>query len=353
MTRASLFLAGAVAALLVAPLAFLTGLSAWTHDGLDGIGAKEGPFLLRPNPRQVVDRQPVNVVFSWEPGPVLRAPAWAGIVTSIATRPGTALRSGDPVLAVDGVTRIAWASPSPFYRRLEAGDRGADVVELHRLLEALRFLDDPPDDAGFLSWESSIAIQAFNESLGGGGRVFDPATVIWLPADPYELHALEASVAAPAPAAGSILATSAASPIAATIQPRDPQTPLDVEPGVTYSLTVGPHAVSVTGTGTITPTALTVLASSVDPLTERVAGWIERAEPLNVLTVPATAIMAGARGGLCAWVALGNGSGYRAAPVVVVGSELGVTSVSDGLSAADQVLANPAAILEDPSCPSP
>lgn len=80
-------------------------------------------------------------------------------------------------------------------------------------------------------------------------------------------------------------------------------------------------------------------------------GIVQRATPLAVAAVASTAVQVGEGGALCAW--LPDGRGYRAAPVTVAGARAGVTNVRSGLRAGEQVLSNPADVLEDPACPSP
>src|SRR5690606_41041111 len=57
-------------------------------------------------------------------GPALIAPEWSGVVTSVEVSCGDAIATGDPLLSVDRVTRVAVASDMPFHRELGNGSRG-------------------------------------------------------------------------------------------------------------------------------------------------------------------------------------------------------------------------------------
>jgi hypothetical protein len=295
----------------------------------------------------------------WQPGAVVRAPGWAGVVTAVYVAAGETLTQGQRVVAVDGVDRVAFASAAPFYRALESGDEGADVARLHELLLAMGFIDpsaEGPGDPEFLSFATSLAVGEFNASLGvSGSRVFDPATVIWMAAFfPLETVALE--VGAPAPPAGSVVATGPATLVSATLQAQNPTEPIALEPGVPYVLVKGPSAEGrlafEAASLTLAPQSLATFAGLVAPLTEQTDALLERETPLQSLAVPSTAIVANGAGDLCAWVAdATDGREYRPVAVTLAGSRAGVTDVVSGLAAGDQVLANPADVLAEPLCP--
>lgn len=71
-----------------------------------------------------------------EPAPLL-APAWTGLVEEVNVHVGDPIRSGDPVVVVDGIARIAVRTDRPFARRLTPGDRGVDVDQLNRWLTSI------------------------------------------------------------------------------------------------------------------------------------------------------------------------------------------------------------------------
>jgi hypothetical protein len=341
---------------LLIPLAFLVALRILTSDDLEGVTFDPAPLVTTPTEREVRDQQRVNVALTWEEGAVVRAPEWAGVVTALYVAPGETPMQGQRLVAVDGVDRVAFASASPFYRALESGDEGPDVALLHELLLAMGLIDpsaEGPADPAFLSFATSLAVGEFNASLGiADSRVFDPATVVWMP-DFFPLETLDLELGAPAPPAGSIIATGPAALVSATLQPQNPAEPITLEPGVPYVLVKGAARLAFEGAGlTLAADSLAVFAALVDPLTEQTDALIERETPLRSLAVPSTAIVANAAGALCAWVVdATDGQGYRPVAVTLAGSRAGVTDVVSGLSVGDQVLANPGDVLEDPLCP--
>jgi hypothetical protein len=354
MNSVHLRLLGVLAAALAAPLGFLVALHAFTDDELEGITFDAEPLIISPTQREIRDTQTVAVKLSWDAGPVIRAPAWMGTVTAIYFKDRHAIRSGERVLAIDGVDRIAWASPSPFYRTLGASTRGPDVATLHDMLLGLGFIPQLPADPTVFSFATSLAVQDLNESLGSSGQAFDPGTVIWLPLTPFPVATFEPEPGVQAPASGTVIATSPPALTAASLQPIQPDRPISVEPGVSYLLIKGDLQLPFDEVAlTLTGERLLELAAVLDPLAEQTDATIERATPLRALSLPATAISANAEGGLCAWVVdPKNGGGYRAVAVTLAGSSLGVTNVATGLAATDQVLANPADVLADTECPS-
>lgn len=85
--------------------------------------------------------------------------------------------------------------------------------------------------------------------------------------------------------------------------------------------------------------------------TERdgIPALIRRRTPLQALAIPSSSVMTNAAGTLCVW--LPEDKGYRAVTVTIAGARGGVTNVATGLEASQQVLANPAQVLENPQCP--
>jgi hypothetical protein len=59
--------------------------------------------------------------------------------------------------------------------------------------------------------------------------------------------------------------------------------------------------------------------------------------------------MTNEKGTLCLWLA--EGKAYRAVSVTVAGARGGVTNIASGLEASQQVLSNPAQVLDEPQCP--
>lgn len=122
---------------------------------------------------------PVDVVLQRSPAPIVVAPAMVGLIEAVLAEPGQTLRSGQPVLVVDGITRIGVASDRPFARRLSVGDVGMDVTALNGLLSALSF---PAADSDRFTDTTRAGVRAFSKSIGAGDQAtFNPSWVIFLP----------------------------------------------------------------------------------------------------------------------------------------------------------------------------
>jgi hypothetical protein len=333
---------------------FLVSLRVFTDDDLGQVTFDAEPVVVVPTPREVRDLQHATVAMMWHERLVVRAPGWSGTVTAVYVEAGAGLTQGQRVLAIDGVDRVAFASATPFYRQLESGDRGPDVAALQELLLATGFIDAVPADAEFLSFATSLAVGAFNESLGAGdSRVFDPATVVWLPYAPFVVESLDLEVGAPAPGPGSVIASGPATLVSATFEAQNPAEPIVLDPGVSYVLVKGDQRWPFdTTTMSLSEDGLAAFGKLVEPLAEQTDAVVERETPLETLAVPSTAIVANAAGDLCAWISdAAAGTGYRSVAVTLAGSQAGVTNVASGVAPTDQVLANPSDVLEEWACP--
>ena len=341
------------AAALAGPLLFLGLLRAATDTDLPGVAIESGPVLAPAVPQAIDGQQRVSLTLSWEEGRVLRAPGWHGTVTSILASSGESLTGGSPMLAVDGITRIAWHGQTPFYRPLSEGASGPDVAELHRLLMARGHLASEPANAESYTGATSGAVGDLAAALGAEPQAgaFDPAWVVWLPAEPFVLGALTVELADPAPSPGQELGREAPRLREARLQPASQSESLAFEPTVAYVLAVGAGTFEVDETTSLVPSeALPALAVELEPLAESTLALIRRESVLQALAVPSTALTSNAAGQLCVWVPAGGG--YEPRAVDAVSSRAGVTNITSQLGEGLEVLANPSEILDDTSCPS-
>jgi peptidoglycan hydrolase-like protein with peptidoglycan-binding domain len=94
----------------------------------------------------------VRVTADRSPPLALASPA-TGTVTKISTSAGERIGDGDPLLAINGVTRVAQVGGVPFYRDLSLGMSGEDVQRLAALLRA----------------------KGYGDTVSAGSRSYDPA----------------------------------------------------------------------------------------------------------------------------------------------------------------------------------
>ena len=147
---------------------------------------------------------PVGLSLGWDEGQPVIAPAWSGLVQEVLVGSGDELRSGSAIAVVDGIIRTAWATEVPFSRVLDIGSRGAEVAQLHTLLRGAG-IDAPEGDRFTRATGVATATFARKQGVAVDGAIvaFDPAWVIYLPAEPLVLKKLDLTVAAPAPAPGT------------------------------------------------------------------------------------------------------------------------------------------------------
>src|SRR5690606_22795008 len=117
---------GALALLVALPAVLLA--AAWLNrsDSVDGVTIRREAVLTEATARTVTDSRPAALRLTWEPGIELYAPPWNGTVTRLYATPGDVLVPGDPILAIDGIDRIAIPAEQPFYRPIRSGVTGDD-----------------------------------------------------------------------------------------------------------------------------------------------------------------------------------------------------------------------------------
>jgi hypothetical protein len=339
-------------AVLAAPLLFLAVLRLGTDERIAAVEARPAPLVTAPTARTILDERRVTGTVAWQEGLALRAPEWRGIVTAVHLKPGDTVTSGQRLVDVAGVGRLAVASAFPFYRSLQWGSVGADVAELHRVLVALGYLEAVPPDEQAFGFGTRQAVVALERDLGISlpTGIFDPGWFAWLPIDPFEVGEVKLTAGAQAPGAGTAFATEPPRLASVILGSGGGGEQLVLDPAVAWVLVVRGQGFPVdAATLRVRDEALPALAELLAPAAERVDGELRRANPLEVLAVPSTAVTTGPQGTLCVW--LEEAVGYRAAPVTVAGARAGVASIASGLRSTDRVLANPAQVLEQPACP--
>jgi len=254
--------------------------------------------------------------------------------------------SGGRVVKVDGVWRVAVASPEPFWRRLSRRDRGSDVTMLQGWLAEAGFFDGEAD--GVFGRGLQSAVKAWAESLGvvKPDGSFDPSWVVWLPAGSFPVSEVTVEVGSPAPSAGSPVLEGATPLVEVTL--RDQNDRRFVEEG-RWVLAVGDVEVGVVD-GQVTAEGLATLAGVLDPAESFASGRVRREAPVKVLEVPATAVVANREGATCVFVPDGSG-GFKVRSVTLAGGRVSRVDVAEGLTEGDEVLVNPQDLFDAPTCP--
>jgi len=332
------------------PVGFLAGLLVST-DRLSNLPGPPEPFV---EPVQVIEfdeRIGVAATLQWAEGPALYAPAWSGTVGRIDMQPGDLLETGKPIGSIDGVSRLAVATPEPLYRFLREGDRGIDVGWLHQVLVELGYLSVLPPDPELVSSASLTAIRSLAKQLGVGGRVsaFDPGWFLWMPVNTFEVASTELILGGQAPSPGAAVVVGPVRLVGITLQSLEGG-PLQLSPGPEYRFSVGDLSFPLNPeTATMDAQHLEELGDTLVPFTETMAGTVHRAAPLSVWAIPSAAIMSGASGQLCIWVE--SSASYQPIQVRPVSARAGITFVEPSKESTIRVLHNPVEILSEPSCP--
>lgn len=336
---------------LIVPLSVLAGILL-SPDRLDELATAPVPFVERAQTTDFDERIGVVVTPEWTEPPALYAPAWVGTVGRVDVRADAELRSGDSLGSIDGVTRLAIATPEPFYRPLRLGDRGPDVVWLHDVLTRLGYLGARPPDASVVSASTLTAVRALAAALHVAGMVdtFDPSWFVWLPNEPYQVSTVALKAGAPAPPAGTVLA-SGRMMLTGVGLARTEGGPIALQSDGDYLLTLADVEVPVDPvTASVSNNDLPALQGVLAPDMTTAAGTISRAAPLAVWPIPTAAVMAGSDGRLCLWIS--GPDGFKAITVKVLAARAGITFVQPPAPDATKVLQNPAEVLAEPACPS-
>lgn len=343
--RRGLLLVVVAVLVVVVPAGLLVWMRLGSEDRLSGLEPDPVPILVSVESREVTDQTAVTVGSEWGDPVAVVAPPWSGTVTQVRVAPGDEIDSGDVVVRIDGVDRVAVATRDPFFRPLRLRDVGDDVGMLQQwLTDVGLFLGDVD---GVFGSDLVNAVKALAESLGvvRPDGSFDPGWVVWLPGEPFEVASVGLSRGAPVPGGGVDVLVGPVPLVSVAITDQDGR-PFGAE-GV-WVLEVGDVEVLVVDGG-IDADGLSVLAGVLDPQEPAAAGRIRRQVPVETLEVPATAVVSNAEGNLCVFTP--DGGMFSATAVVLGGGRVSRVEVDSGLSSGDVVLANPTDVFENPTCP--
>lgn len=340
--RGSLLLL-AVVLLAVLPAGLLAWMRLRTEDRLAELSPPPVPVVVTVEKVVQDDRRGVNVSFTWGEGEEVTAPAWSGTVTAVAVEAGDAVSSGDVVVTVDGVDRMAAATEVPPWRSLRRGDRGEDVAALQGFLTRLGLYQGEPD--GIYGPAVAAAVDRLGQSLGVDRPQgnFEVAWLVWLPYQPFLVERVEARVSRPVPSPGDPLLLAPAVLESVSISDSEGRT-LELEGDWILEVAGADHALR--DGELVEPSRL---AASVAADTDILSGRVRLAHPITAVELPAAAIASNPAGSLCVWVP--DGDHFRPAPVTLGGGRVARVVVTAGLQAGDRVLINPGEYLPDPTCP--
>lgn len=248
--------------------------------------------------------------------PGLLAPR-AGVVTQLACEPGGTMRSGEVVLAIDGVPLPALASAMPLWRDISLGMEGTDVAAIQSELVRLGL---STSTSGRYDDETSAAVRALLARSGAPtpAEGLERGAVVWLPRPSVTVASCAATVGSTLVAGGPLVS------LAPSIDRARVALPVDAAEGERV-LEVDGQRFAVDGEGAVSDDAFPALAAALAVAPEEQAGSVAAtlrlADPIEGWGVPASSLSE--FDGVMACVSDGVG-GHR---VRVIGSELGTTSV--------------------------
>lgn len=356
-----------VALLIAVPLAGV-GVFSWVQ--------AQDPETLAPKPVAVL-QQPTTISDDGETeatitaalktGLTVTAPAWqGGVVTRVDIAPGAVVSTGTALLAIDGVTRIAAATSSPFYRTLAVGDKGEDVKSLETTLKTMGLFKGTANQT--YDEATAAAVNKLGQRLGVAGEptgAFDPLWMVWLPAEGIAAQTVDVAVNQAAPTQGSPILSTAPSVESITIAGRNGS--LDFQSGAYILSQSGTDVATIRSEADVNVDLIGKLtaqdesgsmggsgSSATSAASRTYAVGLRRETAVTLLSVPSSAVMTGSDGATtCVYGKYGpDDADYQTKAVTVAGGSLGVTHLqpADDLKAL-YVLADPIAVMgKAPTC---
>jgi hypothetical protein len=340
---------------ILGPVVALVAVVAFAPDSLPSVTPPATTVTMPVQLTQDNKAQAVQASLTWRRGPSLRAPSWSGLITAVDIRPGKRIVSGTPIVTINGIKRIALASPQPFYRPIGQGATGSDVAALRTALSRLGI---GPVGSG-VTYDSDLrdAIQRLNGELAGipasrASGVFDPSWVIYLPKATVTAASVDVQLGTAPPAPGQIIVTSPRKLMPFRLSASSSQ-------GVGVSLpSTSSGYVLVLRNGAVIPVAagftisepktLARVASAIGTGSSSLTGVVRLTSPGSLSTVPSTAVVSDASGRYCVFVAYGKR--LKAFVVSPAGGLPGVTDVTGLPKSIQSVVADPDQVAAGRSC---
>lgn len=330
--------------LIAVPVAFLVWLRASTDERLDALEPDPVALVSPVEIRADDELATVTVTGNWNQPDTLVAPAWQGLVTSVAIKLGDVVEIGDVIATIDGIHRVGVASLEPFWRTLRRGDTGPDVKMLQKHLAQLALYKGDIDGSYGRLLETAVKEWAAGLGAHKPDGSFDPAWTVWLTPDPFQVESVDLQPGSPAPPVGSTIAASPAQLASVSLVGIDGSAfvangrwTLEIQ-GEDFSLVEGQP----------TESGLEMLAAILPIDGPPPVARVRLTDPVERLTVPATSVVTTYDGTFCVYVQ--SGSGFAPKHVEVGSSKLSTIDIVQGIDLGDEILANPSDILNSPDC---
>lgn len=284
---------------LVTPLLAVTVL---TLTAVSTGKTSAAPIQISPKPVVGNISRPVGLALNWGSAVSLYAPSWNGIVQKLYIQTGSAIASGQAVVRVNGIDRIAAKTSIPLDRPLKLGDRGEDVSALAKFLkeQSTDIADTDLFDNNML-----IAVRKLAEQIGVTNAKnitsFEPSWLIFIPQSGI-VAKIEFTVGVPAPSLGTKIIEYRPQLTAAVLVEEDSETSsnrsnssnsMSIIAEKEENLFVGNEVITLASSrDTVSPEALQPLSLLLDPDSVYVPVNLRRSGGKGQWELPAPAVIA-------------------------------------------------------------
>lgn len=338
------WLAAFIVVWLVAPLLLVAALS-WVSWQQSTDGPAQAVWAVAEDAGDVTERRVELVITRSDPVTVV-APAWSGTVRRVSVAVGQSLASGDVVAEIDGITRLAWHTPAPFYRPLAQRDTGDDVAALNSILRTRGLTAGPGNN---FTWQTRQGVIQLGRELGIANNrgVFDPGLIVYLPRPGLTVTEVQLRVGQPAPGLGSAVVTTAPEVTSVLLAPpgmsmssTDDTSATETSPGLVAApdetLLLGETELSLAESrDRLDASGIAHVAGVVSDERDVVIAQLRRALPDGSVRIPSAAVHTAPDGTMC--VVVGTPDSSSIMPVSVLGGLAGETLVTGGVNPGDQV----------------
>lgn len=344
----------ALAALIVVPLAGAIAFSAVQAGAPQSLVPAPVAILQRPSTVTDDGSMDATITATLKPGVAVTAPAWqGGTITRVDVQPGAVVSTGSAVLSIDGVERIAVASPEPFHRALAVGAKGDDVLALEQALHAMGLFDADADRQFDAATSKAVAALEARIGVPSSTGTFDPLWIIWLPSEGIVAQTVDVAVNGVVPSQGATIFSAAPSVDRVTIVGQSAA--VDFASGA-YVLSQGSDDIAtIRADDDVNAELIGRLVAEDDGIDassiRRYSVRLRREQATTMLSVPAAAVMTGADGTTTCVYGKRSSSdaSYAALTVTVSGGSLGVSYLepTEDLRTL-YVLADPLSVMKEP-----
>ncbi|MGA9595660.1 MAG: peptidoglycan-binding domain-containing protein [Acidimicrobiia bacterium] len=302
------------------------------------------PLVVDVSVSSRLDEYRVALTVNSLPPATLKAVGLSGRITDVNVASGATLTSGDPILAVGDVERLAMVADGPLWRDLGSGDNGDDVERLQRFLTDLGY--DTSGADGSVGPSTLAAIRAFNNDYGWGqpSGLFRSGAVIWIGATDFAVGEVAVKTGDLIDG-GQELAIGPEYAKSVTVA-EPPNAPRQTDED--YVLVVeGISVPYVPGSDVIDDFDDAQAVANAVGDSEEPGGVVQRNEARQVKVVPATAVVTDQAGGRCVYVP--DGSGFLPVAVEPIGGGVATVEIDASFNH-ETVLSNPRQVLGAPTC---